>query len=213
MRNSNITDILDKLESVVSQRKDTSVELTELFLDKNIVIPPAIHSLLASFDDVTEIIPVAFLGYDLIDEKKIVEHYRSSDKRKSFFAAYDCIDGFNLSEEMCIYLEDQLDMQLDESEIISNLENYMPLFRFQGDYIVLDLSKNSYGSLLTIVDGHLASYLAPSISQHISDLIDGLDQGVYKVVDEDIVYPTSWYQRCLVRSGLAKMDEFGELVE
>ena len=212
MKEDDIADNLNKLKNIASQRGVISNELTNLFPGKDVAIPLEVLALLGNFDDVNDIIPNVFLGYDLLDGKEIAEQYNSLDKTASFFAAYDLDDSFALSEDMYIYLEDRLNKPLENSDVISNLKNYMPLLSFQGDYIVVDLNENNYGSLITIVDGHLGSFLAPSIMEHLSDLICGLDEGVYLIDDEDIVYPSAWYKRCLVRLGKAKMDKYGDLM-
>ena len=55
-------------------------------------------------------------------------------------------------------------------------------------------------------------YFAPSILDHIDDLIEGLKDKVYKVIDGALVYSSTWWQRQKVRSGKSVMDEYGDIL-
>lgn len=163
-------------------------------------IPSGISNTFLNASLINELYGFAFLGYEALDEEAIVNQYRNKEDKLSFFGAYEYTNNYKLTEDMRIYQEDTPDDELVDPEVIDDVSKIFPLFKFQGDYIVVDMRPNYFGSLLTIVDGHICSFFAPSICDHIVDLTEGLREEVYEFIDDEIVYPTSWYQRKKARS-------------
>ena len=154
----------------------------------------------------------AFLGYQAMSDEEITSQYGSRDRKVGFFGAYDADDKFHVGNGQYILLQEDLNGELEEPEKIENLSRFIPLFKYQGDYIVIDLKKNHHGELIIITDGYIGTILAPSIMAHLDDLVGGLREGNYRVDVEEIIFPSSWYQRKGVRSGKYEMDEDGEIV-
>ena len=52
-------------------------------------------------------------------------------------------------------------------------------------------------------------FLAPSLSEHVSDLLRGLESNTYLFDGSRIVFPQAWCDRVGLRDGRLQMDEFG----
>lgn len=174
-------------------------------------IPDEVCNVVLQTEKINQHYSSVFLGYDAIGEAALRRHYENRDDRATFFGAYDYLSGYRLTEDMQIFLENSLDEELEEPVPIDDLSRIVPLFAFQGDYIVVDLGDRNFGALLTVVEGHIASFLAPGILAHIDDLAEGLREGTYREDDGLIVFPSHWYQRTRVRAGELSMDEYGEV--
>ncbi len=155
-----------------------------------------------------------FFGHAALSEAEVVNFYKDGEDPLGFFNAYKFDSDYQLTEDEAICLHETLDGTLDEPQELRDISTFFPLFQFQGNYIVCDLSEANRNALLYIDNGYVASFMAPDIDEHIDDLRDGLRDGSYWV-DEDgePVYPGSWHQRKGVRSGNLEMDEYGEVKE
>jgi len=153
-----------------------------------------------------------FLGYDAMSEGEINDVYTNQDNKMSFFGAYEYKKDLILREDMQIYIGDNLTEDLETPKPIDNTSIFFPLFKAQGDYIVIDIRKKTTGALIAVMDGHIASFLAPSLLAHVNDLLEGLNDGTYKIIDDDLIYPSSWHLRQKVRSGMLEMDDYGGII-
>lgn len=73
--------------------------------------------------------------------------------------------------------------------------------QFQGEYIVVDLEITNFGGLVVISEDYVGTYLAPSVLDHINDLIEGLESDIYTIGPYGIIYPTTWFLRKKMRTG------------
>ncbi|MGD9171668.1 MAG: hypothetical protein PVI97_16710 [Candidatus Thiodiazotropha sp.] len=204
-------DSLNSLLAILEEDIDYNGELNILLKGAAGNIPISVCNLFKKAKTVNNVFSFAFLGYLVLEEKDIIQDLMPEDE-KSFWGAYQYDGELVLTEDMQINLEDNLDGELDESVPINYVGNLLPISKFQGDYLVIDLSKDRFGYLLAIVNGHIASILAPSIIDHVKDLIEGLKEQCYKVIDDEIIYPTAWYLRKMLRAGKIEIDEFGEVI-
>jgi hypothetical protein len=210
------TEYLDKLNQLKNLLQETSEfdsSLEALLSRKGVPVDSAIVNLLTNSSLINKEFPFAFLGYEAVDASYVLNTFNIPGDKYRFFGGYEYDQGLTLREDMAIYLENDFDHMLAESAEILDISKFVPLMEFQGDYIVADMGGEFPGRILTIMDGHNASNLAPSLISHIDDLISGISNGVYRVNEEQIMYPGIWYQRARVQSGEAKLDEYGEYVE
>ncbi len=203
-------DRLNAVLQILEQDVQYNGELRELTRNLFPAIPDALLNVLLHSNVMGHEL---FLGYDALSEQDVVGFYQDRGAPMSFFGAYRYQSDFLLTKDMAIALENTLAGELAEPEMIRDVSRLLPMFRFQSDYIVADLSEQRNGALLTVVYGHLASLLAPGIVEHVLDVRDGLEEGVYQVGEYGLIYPSAWYQRVGVRAGTMEMDEFGEVVE
>ena len=215
---ADVSDYISKLESLqvaVGVKETVERNCDPIMVEIEDEIPFSIPSHICRIFDNTNIINDLgdiFLGYNLLSKEKIASFYRERDKGSGFFGKYGVDKKFNVKKGMYIVLQENRDMELIEPVEVTNIAKYFPLFSFQGDYIVVNLDPSSVGELVVITYGHLGSILAPSVVEHLDDLVGGLKSGHYKVIDDDIIYPSSWYQRKKVRSGEFEMDDDGEIL-
>lgn len=146
----------------------------------------------------------AFLGYDAFSEQNL-----SSDFAQ-FYELFNQSDNLQDSDDLSVVFDSEFHpcLELDAEE--KSIKRFLPLYSFQGNYIVIDLLSEK--GELYLLEGFLALFLAPSLEQHISDLINGLSEGIYHLDENlDIVFPSLWLQREGVKSGRMKMDKYGEV--
>jgi len=89
-----------------------------------------------------------------------------------------------------------------------------PILEFEGYCAFFNNSgEANLNGIVGEVDS-ITNYLAPSILQHLEDLLDGLNQGRY-VLDRhnDVLFPLCWSDRERLKNGLITMDEFGQVHE
>ena len=196
---------LNDLKYLLTTYEECSDVLLSLFSRENLAPPSYIISTFKNADKLNKNYDFLFLGYDVINESQLIEHYKYKDTANilSFFGAYKVYkDESNYTEED-IYISLEGGLQGDAQDIIEiyELNCLMPLCEFQGDYIVVDLDSITFGALIVIVNGYEGNYLAPSLLDHINDLIEGLESDIYAIGSYGIIYPTTWYLRKKMRSG------------
>jgi hypothetical protein len=175
-------------------------------------IPPEICRIFDNVEIVNELSDV-FLGYELLAKEEIISYYNQREMGLGFFGKYGADEQFNVHEGKFVAIQENLEEELASQIEVTNIARFFPLFSFQGDYIVVDLEPSNFGELIVITYTHIGTILAPSLFDHLDDLISGLISGHYKVIDDDIVYPSSWFQRQKVISGEFKMDDDGEILD
>lgn len=202
---------LRTLRSLLKESPADDGDLSALASKHGIRLPSAVGRLLQiAVPDADRFV---FLGYEVMTPAEVAACLVDKDRGQGFYGQYQYVTDFRLVEDMEIGLEDSLDQPLEDPMMIDDLSSFLPVCQFQGDYIVVDLREETFGALLTIVDGHVASFLAPSVEEHVQDLEDGLRAGSYSAFENEVVFPTAWYQRVGVRTGKLKMDEFGDILD
>lgn len=202
---------LGQLLALLAEPAACGEELASLTSHLFPTIPETVLNVMLVAEQYREGFQFAFLGYDALTQAEVEESYREASGNRHFFGTYGCQSGYKLVDDMQIALEDTLAGELDDPALIEDISTLMPLFNFQGDYLVVDLGEKNYGALLNVVDGHIGSYLAPGIVEHIRDLRDGMAEGSYRVIDGALVYPTAWHQRVGLREGRLRMDDYGDI--
>lgn len=177
-------------------------------------MPVDVCNILRNADEINSNINGIFLGFDAFSVKEVQESYRDKNSIESFFSAYDVDNDFNIQKGRYIVMEDDLAGELEGNFEIKSAKCLLPVFQFQGDFLVFNFEqKVNLKGLAVITNGYLGNMLAPSITAHIEDLMVGLKTERYRVVDEGLVYPSSWYLRQKVISGELEMDDYGEVEE
>lgn len=192
---------LIKLKYLLISEGNCSGTLLSLFNSNALHPPRNICNVFKYAYEINENHSYAFFGYDAISEKELIDLYQNRSNPISFFGAYKYKKDFELAEDYFIGLGDTLEEDAKELIRIYNVKRFIPLCKFQGDYIVVDLESADSGALVIMNYGHLGTHLAPNIIEHINDLIEGLEQDVYTIEDDGIVCPTSWYLRKKMRAG------------
>jgi hypothetical protein len=177
----------------------------------NYDIPDFVCNVLNSSRTITDEYSDVFLGFSVLTLDELITIYRNTKNEDSFFGTYKIDKSFNVGDDRSIVIEEYKDSEDSPPSEITNVGHLLPLFNFQGDYIVVNLDKSHLGELMIISSGHLANILAPSISNHISDLSNGLKSGHYKILDDDLIYPPVWEDRKMLVAGKLVMDEYGEV--
>lgn len=114
-----------------------------------------------------------------------------------------------------ISLNSDMENELEFDQALPDDSQLYPLFEFEGSYILFnETSRGAMRGLIEEVDG-AGVIFAPSIEEHLVDLIAGLESGVYFIEDDgdQLVYPSSWVSRKMVRAGKARMDRYGDIEE
>ena len=206
-------DIIKKIEDLckmIEIDSKYSRNIEDLIQEHALKISTEVTNIIVNSEIINTDYDFVFLGYEALSEEDIQFEYKNKSNRMSFFGAYDYKSNLILKEDMYIYFEDSIDDELEIPDAIKDISVLFPLFKFQGDYIVVDMRDSSFGNLVTIIDGHIASILAPSIKDHLVDLLEGINEGHYNVMDDEVIYPSSWHLRKKVRLGKLRMDEYGE---
>ncbi|MCG3866108.1 MULTISPECIES: hypothetical protein [unclassified Photobacterium] len=217
---SETIDYIENLLSSIDKKVDASPEIQEI---ENIIktkIPDNVRNLVQLVKLITDEVDI-FCGYELENDQTLLQHYKDAFKKHtvSFFAGNFLDENFQAFEECGIKYYDEYSnsQHYSEDDEINDLRLILPLFMASGGYnIVLNLGGKQPGELLAVAQDYYFSVLAPSIEEHLSDLIGGLKSGAYQIGDEgykQVVYPMSWGARSMVRSGEYFMDEDYEMVK
>lgn len=210
------SDYLSKLENVekLISGSNHSVACDLVFADikkrTGRTIPDLACNITYSSRILTEEYSGVFLGFSALSLDELKYTYKNVNASDSFFYPYKIDDNFNVAEDRSIVIEEYKEKSRPDADI-KNLSGILPLFRFQGDFIVINLDAESFGELLIISHGHLANILAPNLSAHILDLMEGLESGIYMERDGDLIYPPVWEDRQALREGRLVMDKYGEV--
>jgi hypothetical protein len=208
---------IELLYSMIQENSYTEEKNEKIFSDiKREIsseIPDSIKVVLANNEFRLESYSLLFLGYSVLDVKLLADSYSRKGEGFGYFGAYEVDASFNVSDGQQILIYEDQNGSLPEPIEITNLSSFLPVFSFQGDYIVANLTQDKSGELLVITDGYEAVILAPSIKEHLDDLLLGLKSGRYHFVDGEIIYPSSWYLRKKVVRGEIEIDQEGELIE
>lgn len=192
---------LKELKLLLQQEIRCDDILSSFLNDKISKIPREVLNIFKWADKINKDFDFVFLGYDALSEEQIIWQYQNKNEFQSFFYRYEYIDDFKIIDDNGIRLWDELYSDTDRVININDISAWIPLFEFQGDYIIVDLNTNHDGVLIIVVDGYIASHLAPSVIEHIDDLIEGLESDIYTIDRYGIVFPTTWYLRKRMRAG------------
>jgi len=113
-----------------------------------------------------------------------------------------------LTNDRIGYLDEESSVELDYANEL------FPILEFEGYWAYFNNSnETNLNGIVGEVDS-IADYLAPSILQHLEDLLDGLNQGRYMLNPHNVVlFPLCWSDRERLKNGLITMDEFGQVHE
>ena len=206
---------LEVLKKILNQDK-VKKDVLELFseIEKKTKgdVPKEVKQLLIEQSSLPQDYDLLFLGYSLINTEDIVKHYSERKDKEFFFAAYEADEAFNISEEQHILINTDQNEELNDPIKVHNLASFLPLFSFQGDYIVVNLKPGgTTGELVIITDGYEADILAPSLSEHVEDLLIGLANDRYHFSDGELIFPATWFERQKVQKGELLISLDGEL--
>lgn len=210
-------DYITKLESlrwlVLDDSNDTdfSQQLCEIEKLVGCSVPIIAGRILYHYQQISEMYRDIFLGFDALSLENVVSMYKDKENPYSFFSQYHVDEMFNVDRDRYIVIEEYRDQGKVDDSVIYNVGHLMPLFKFQTDYITLDLRKEKAGELMIITYGHLANILAPNIFEHIDDLIGGLKRSIYHVINGDLIYAPMWENRKKIQAGELVVDRYGQV--
>lgn len=171
-----------------------------------------INCLILSSEEINSVFSDLLYGYELFD----VDDYLLKENEQTLFGeflnAFDAkSESFELPDDLGLIFDEEFsEKQVIDAEV-KNLKNLLPIASFQGNFLVVSLFDDSYGSLW-IVEGYNLLLLAPGIVDHFVDIKQGIDDKAYFFSEEDdLVFPSLWTQRKGVRLGDLKMDGYGEV--
>lgn len=204
---------LEKFKNLISDFNDAEIcnsYFSNIKKKISYEIPEVACMILSKSNVINEEYGGIFLGFNALSLDQIATMYSNVSSPDSFFFNYKVDSKYNVGEDRSIVIEEYKQKGHMDAEI-KNVSTLLPLFSFQGDYIVVNLDSKRFGELMIISHGHLANILAPSLSLHVSDLVDGLKSDIYKERDGELIYPPVWEDRKDLKSGKVVMDEYGDV--
>jgi hypothetical protein len=153
-----------------------------------------------------------FNGYEVVTLSELESFYSQKDNEELFFRSFQIDSNYDTKPDFEFQLYCDPKSHDDEAELINNVRHLLPLFSCQGEYLAFNLTPDRLGELVSLSFDYSATVIAPNVYELIQDTIGGLEQGVYKI-DEDngVITPSNWYLRQQVRDGLLEMGEYGEI--
>ncbi len=201
-------ELLDIKKIISDGSDDDCSRLAEV---ANLDIPVDICRALKASHEVNEFSDSIFLGYEFVSYDVLIESYASKNGNGSVFQYLGVNESLDLSPEYRFYFSESSEGFIDEPEDVVSLRKMIPILQFDGDFLFFhDSDDKLYRGLVSIIDGQ-ASVVAPTLSEHIEDLLSGFGEGAYKADGEQLIFPSSWHYRKKLRSGLVEMDESGEI--
>lgn len=192
---------LNELKYLLTNNEGYSAALLALFSNEGLHPPKNISKVFKYADEINKEYDFLFCGYDAISESELIEHYKNRDSWQSFFGMYKYDSDFKLAKDHVIGIGGGIEENKEKFTEVYNINRLVPLCEFQGAYIVIDLEITNFGALIIIVDSYDGSCLAPSLLDHINDLIKGLESDIYTIGPYGIVFPTTWYLRKRMQAG------------
>jgi len=211
--NKNALTRLKAIREVLEKNNDGIEPILKEIYGEN--VPSDVWSILINANNINKIGDVSysseFLGFEAINYDELLAFLQHDDSRSgNSFLGLEIDKQLNLSSYMIGIHEDENGF-LDTEVTVDSINQLIPLFHFQGDYIFYSTLSDLSG-LVCVVEG-LGSIIAPTPLQHIDDLISGVEKGIYFVVGEEIIFPSAWHYRKKLHSGLVEMDAYGEIIE
>lgn len=159
-----------------------------------------------------------FWGLDFISGCDLVSQYKDKRKPDTFFSCWGVDEKFNIKESLgCsdgFSLEYGFDGELEDAVLVKNVTSLIPLLCFEDHYILYSLGDACVPKgLLYISNEGFGSMVAPTILEHLEDLLKGVQSGLYFVGSDGLVFPHNWFNRIKLRNGEVTMDEYGQIVE
>lgn len=177
-------------------------------------IPKNISRLIECANNINKDFFDIFLGYEIFSEDKLLSTYENIHEKLNFFEQYKIDKDFNISHGLEFDIQDMINPEEDDPEEIKNIKYFLPFAQHRGDYLVFDLREKSEYKLIEIMLGHTGLVIAPTLDQHIADIIEGLRENSYIInQDDEVTFPAQWHQRVGVRGGMFEMDEYGGIIE
>lgn len=204
----NIASRIQDLEKLFASDIDlSSIDTAEMNIEQINSVPLDVLKIYTHALHLNANISEIFLGFQAIELKDVVSGlYPGGGFRPN-------VDSSSTSEMPEIYLVESVNVGFDESLKIRDVENLFPIFVFDDDYMYLYKSSSpELSGVLTVIDG-MGTFLAPSLSMHLEDLMFGIRSGIYIVRDGELIFPSSWRNRTKLRSGEISMDNYGNVIE
>lgn len=160
-------------------------------------VPSSIRRLVEFADLINVRHPDLLAGYELYSLDQIRDAYSEPNRHNSFFSEYTHDKNFELLGNDCIEMYCS-DPELEESYLpvkAINLLRFLPIAQLKGDYLVVDLLSISKESIYELMMGYSANLFAPTLRDHIEDLISGISNGAYTIEEDFVDFPVWWFHR------------------
>lgn len=144
----------------------------------------------------------------------ILNQYQDIKNPLSIFGAYECTTEFLTSEANQLYIDCTLSGDPEGDDVVRDLSFFLPIFEVEGSFSGIVIKPNPTLSGFINIDRQRICEIAPSISDDLADISDGLSSGKYHIDESygEIVYPGLWFERKLVQLGHGKVSEEGEFI-
>ncbi len=159
-----------------------------------------------------------FWGHDFISYNDLIGQYKDKAEKYTFFGQWGVDDRFNvkgaLRDGHNFSLEYDFNGELEQPLEITNVRSLVPILFFEGEFILFSTGSGGLPEgLMSVSSDGFSSMIAPSISEHIDDLILGIQTGIYRVEEDGVIFPHNWFDRVRLKHGEIKMDEYGGIIE
>ncbi|MFL0806492.1 MAG: hypothetical protein K6L60_04300 [Oceanobacter sp.] len=159
-----------------------------------------------------------FWGHDFIAYNELISQYEKKTRKYTFFWQWGVDDNLNvhgaLNDGYRFFLEYDFDGGLEPPLVIKDVKSLIPILFFEGEFILYSMGEGGLPKgLMSVSSEGFGSMIAPSISEHIDDLISGVQEGIYPVGEDGVVFPHNWFDRIRLRNGKIQMNEYGEIIE
>ena len=212
-----VTDDLLVIQDILSREISPEGKCSELSEIVGQPVPDEICNLLNHADELGEN-NLVFWFSDLLSYEDILGQFRHSKLKDSFFDTWGVDRNLRVlgknQDGISFYMQSDETGYLDEVVDIENFNGFIPIAKKDSNFILYNVDVDSpfYGLSFIGYEGS-GNFVATSLTDHISDLLSGLSEGIYKLNEDGIVYPFLWSDRLKVRAGEVQMDEEGDVLE
>ena len=141
-----------------------------------------------------------FWGLDAIAQQEFINQYQNKSLPYTFFFDWGVDEQFNIQGPLKngygFSLEYDLKGELDDPLIIKNAKSLIPFLSDENHFVLYSLGRQGVPrGLLYVTEEGFGAMVAPSLVDHIKDVILGLQQGRYSMDDNEIDLPHNWCDR------------------
>jgi len=131
-----------------------------------------------------------------------------------YFNLFDLSIKFDLPANESIKFDDieAFPGRYNIGDAITNLKTYVPIANASHCTLLLNLSSTDSNELLGVYDGQYFQVFAPSIEDHLLDVLDGLQSNRYPYDDGVIAFGESWLERSIAKEKNLSYNIEGELL-
>jgi len=183
------------IESPTSISNDGASRIAMIERNYSGSFPVDIRKFLVGVPDLPQNAQDIFSGYEPLTLDMIAEEYINLPNGR-FFSAFSMDSNCIASEDLRLRIWKSLDGEVEGDPEMSDMRRIVPLFNGGAGFYICLFHNDVGDSELAIVtqDFYICSY-APSLTEHIENIEDGLARNIYRTLEGDSIMPTDWYKR------------------